>query len=117
MLQISEQTSNRFNSEAEDRFIGRLVEFLVSKAPELKTLGRDEMYRQTRLVVETARQYGFESEREIATFALTSAFLGMDFHQAMGGAREILAMNESAEYRAKLLEYFTREMFDIVGQG
>ncbi|MGD9471968.1 MAG: hypothetical protein AB7G24_11430 [Novosphingobium sp.] len=66
----------------------------------------------TRQVFLQAKAHGFDREDDVARFALCAALLGPDFAEHFPGAREILEMKEPASYRARLLEYFTRELFD-----
>ena len=90
--------------------------FPGEKVPSLQSNPPNEHKCAVEQVVAMARHFGLRSEADIARYALSAALLGTNFFETMGGVREILEMNEPAEYRAKLLEYFTREMFDILGQ-
>lgn len=117
MLDISGHTQSVFDKKEEQEFLERLAEFLRTKAPEMHDVDPDEHYRMTRTIVAKAREFGFRRENDIAIFATCASLLGPDFHETMGGAREILESDNSAEYRAKLLEYFTREMFEILAVG
>lgn len=101
----------------ERRFESRIGTFLRENVAALAGMQPDAHRRQVRASIATARHFDFVTEREIATFALSAALLGPDFHTTMGGAKQILTLDKPAEYRAKLLEYFTRELFDILAEG
>jgi hypothetical protein len=117
LLRLREDTSQRFDALAEREYEQRLATFLVRNVPGLAGTALDTNMQQSRASIAAARLYGFETERDIAIFALSAALLGPDFHATMGGAREILAMRQPAEHRATLLSYFTRELFDLLAEG
>ena len=117
MLDISDQTHSVFDSNEEREFLERLADFLRTQAPEMHDVDQDEHFRMTRSIVANARKFGFRRENDIATFALSAAVFGPDFHETMGGAKQILESDNTPEYRAKLLEYFTREMFEILAEN
>ena len=117
MFHVSEQTWQAIDLIEERKFQARLAQFLVANAPGLEDIPSLDHLKQVGYVIDVARSFGFSSERDIATFALSAALLGPDFHETFGGAREILGMKEPPEYRARMLEYFTREMFAVLARG
>lgn len=114
MFRISNQAYGQFADAAEAAYIRKLAAFLRANAPGMATEPDETLLPQVAHVVQRARAFGFSSEREVATFALTAALLGADFADQVGGAREILELQDTAARRAELLQDFTRELFEVL---
>lgn len=114
MFRISNQAYGQFADTAEAAYVRKLADFLRANAPGMATEPDQTLLPQVAHVVQRARDFGFASEREVATFALTAALLGPDFPDNFAGAREILEMKAPASRRAELLQDFTRELFEVL---
>lgn len=113
MLSVGKPVFEHFARESEDRFQAKLARYLADTVPGLAELPIRENRAATRAIVEEARSHGFGSEQDIARYAVCAALLGRDFARQFPGAQEILELNEGPAYRARLLEHFTRELFDL----
>ena len=113
-MNISRTTFAGFADATEQHFIDRTASFLKANVPALAGVSDVELLSNVQHVVGKARSYGFVEESDVVRFALCSALLGLEFDHDFPGAREILEMKESATYRADLLEYYTREIFEAL---
>lgn len=114
MFRISKQAFSQFAETAESAYIRKLAGFLRANAPGMATEPDHTLLPQVAHVVARARDHGFSSERDVASFALTAALLGPDFPDNFPGAREILDMKAPAPRRAQLLKDFTCELFEVL---
>lgn len=114
MFRISDQAFGQFSQVSEIEFVEKLAEFLKANVPGMADLAGSSNLLMTSQVVQEARLHGFKLEPDIARFAVCAALLGTDFTQRFPGAAEILHMNAEPAYRARLLEYFVREMFETL---
>ena len=114
MLNISRTTFAGFADATEQYVIDRTASFLKANVPDLADVSDAELLTNVRYIVGKARSFGFREEADVVRFALCSALLGLEFDHDFPGAREILEMKDSATYRADLLEYYTREIFEAL---
>lgn len=114
MFKISTQAYGQFADTAEATYIRKLAGFLRANVADMATEPDHTLLPQVAHVVRQARDFGFSSEQDVATFALTAALLGPDFTTNFAGAREILEMKAPPARRAQLLQDFTRELFAVL---
>lgn len=114
MISVSSPSFDTYARQTEDQFVARLARYLTDSVPQLANAPIAQHRELTRQVIEQARAHGFVNEVDIACYGLCAALLGLDFPAQFPGAREILEMTEPAPYRARLLEHFTRELFELL---
>ena len=116
MRDISPQAFAAFEATAETAFIAKLGAVLRDAVPALVDESEPAFSAQLRLLVEQARGFGLTTEQEIGGFAVTAGLLGIDFLEHFPGAREILESTEPAYRRCELLEAFTMNLFELMGE-
>lgn len=114
MLSVSDRSFQAFARDSENEFLAKLARYLTDEVPRLADISIGEHRALTLQVVDDARSHGFVNEVDIASYAVVAALLGPDFVVRFPGARQILDLPESAPYRARLLEHFTRELFALL---
>lgn len=115
MFSVSPEVFRSFESQSETQFIVKLGKVLREAVPDLAQEAAEPFNAQIRLLVEQARSYGLRSEQSIGAFCITAAMLGPDFVDQFAGARQILLSSEPEERKAELLEAFTLNLFEILG--
>lgn len=116
MRDISPQAFAAFEATAETAFIAKLGAVLRDALPSLADQLEPAFSAQVRLLVEQARGFGLTTEQEIGGFAITAGLLGIDFVEHFPGAREILESTEPAYRKCELLEAFTMNLFELMGE-
>lgn len=107
MLEVSPECFEGISAVEEQRFIDRLVAFLRQQVPQMAREPQDVMVAQVRALKAEAATYDMNSERAVATYALTAALIGADFAEKFPGARKILFTKNDQDKKSQLLEGFT----------
>jgi hypothetical protein len=88
MLQVNQQQLRGIGTA---RFEQRLVQLLVETAPEASgSINTPEGLRVLREQIDRARAYGFNSELDLARYAITAWLLGTKFDSRIPAYSEIL---------------------------
>lgn len=116
MLEISPETFSRISAAEEERFVGKLVTFLLENVPTMKGEPPQAMAAEVRRMIPMARGYNMISERAVTAFVLTAAQLGLDFVDRFAGVRQILFSSHTEDEKADLLEGFTLSLFKTLGR-
>ena len=114
LLKITPETFIALARPAERAFVEKLAEVLRSAVPALAGEAQEPFLAQVRLLIERARDYGFESEQAIGSFAVSAGLLGVDFVDHIPAAREILESGADEERKAEQLENFTVALFEAL---
>lgn len=116
MQKISPETFKAFEGVEERRFIAKLARVLREAVPDLASEPEPGFSSQVRLLVEEARSYGLKAEQTIGAYAITAGLLGLNFVDEHPAARDILNSHETEFRKAELLEAFTIQLFEALGQ-
>lgn len=69
MFAIEARQMEVFTKQSEDEFLDRLVDFVRQDFPrKFRRVGAETVRKSVRRSVETAREYGFDTERQIASW-------------------------------------------------
>lgn len=114
MLTISPETFSKVASADLEVFVRKLADFIRQNVPGMSAEPPDRMHAQILALKKDANGYGLRSEQGIAAYAVTAAFLGVNFPERFAGARQILFARETEERKAELLSAFTVTLFDTL---
>lgn len=117
VLTISPGTFSRMASADLEVFVRKLSDFIRQNVPGMSAEPPDRMRTQILALKKDANSYGLQTEQGIAAYAVTAAFLGVNFPDRFAGARKILFARETEERKAELLSAFTITLFEaLAGQ-
>ena len=113
MFEISSVALAALGRQSDRDFVVKLARFLHENVPALSSEAPADLVAAVSALTERARGYGLTTERSIAVFALTAAYLGLDFDTAFPPATAVLSAQDMTEAaKARWLEDWTTQLFE-----
>ena len=114
--EISLKCFSALAAEEEEKFVSEASAALVNTIPSLASVPAAQLRGQVQALVSQARNFGINSEEDIAVYLATAGLMGLDFPDRFSAAREILEGRESGARKAELLEGLTIAMLKALEQ-
>ena len=112
---IRSQQIHKLERYLQAQYENRLVRFLYDEFPEAGAEPEEDLRTEVGRQIARAREYGLETEQQIASYLVAAWLLGSDFDLEFEGANEILSClastpEVSAQQLAKSVDaYFAKE--------
>jgi hypothetical protein len=112
LLKLRPAQMRAFAKASEERFADRLVNFLQEQFPDAAAEPRGFLKAALVEQIGRAREYGFTTEAQLSTYAITAWLLGATFDEDMPAAHDMLTSQmHSPDDKALWLERFTEKLF------
>ncbi len=113
MITVRREQFDALAQSGEESFESRLVLFLREQFPD-SAAEDDTLFLQTiRQQIARARSFGFQTERQLATWLVSAWALGIDFDSRFPAAQGVLSSPlVTVDEKAAWLESWTRAMFE-----
>jgi hypothetical protein len=113
VFEIGPEALRALHSQSEHDFAVKLARTLHDTVPELASETPGSLVATVKTLVARARTYGLTTERSIAVYALTAAYVGIDFDTAFDPASAVLSARDMSEDQKTMwLEDWTTQLFE-----